>query len=234
MLGQCKGAIDQGQWMVSPVRGPCRLMTVQCDTHCGAQRQVETWFPCNRDVHKSVSVKNVDLTSWWCSSDHHSSCPSVSTSHVWLRFYQQSQNAVFFLFVKLKLIMWPSLADGGDERVERQFEKPDRDRERDRERERERDRERDRDRDDGRDRDRRKQRREDTAPYGKSKRGERFIRYCTCVNNLMMLFLHVQYTQGITHHTAVYFPFREERWRDGPNGSECLLWCSKVKCLQLY
>lgn len=78
------------------------------------------------------------------------------------------------------------LADGGDERVERQFEKPDRERERDRdrERERERDRDRDRDRDEGRDRDRRKPRREDTAPYGKSKRGERFIYYCTRVDKL--------------------------------------------------
>uniref|UniRef100_A0A668AD53 Polyglutamine-binding protein 1 n=1 Tax=Myripristis murdjan TaxID=586833 RepID=A0A668AD53_9TELE len=68
-------------------------------------------------------------------------------------------------------------AEGGDDRGERQFEKPDRERERERdrerERERERDRDRDRDRDDGRDRDRRKQRREDVAPYSKSKRGRK-------------------------------------------------------------
>lgn len=64
--------------------------------------------------------------------------------------------------------------EAGDDRAERQFEKPDRERDRerehDRERERERERSRNRERDEGRDRDRRKQRREDTAPY-KSKRG---------------------------------------------------------------
>lgn len=58
-------------------------------------------------------------------------------------------------------------AEGGDDRVERQFEKLDRERER----ERERDRERERERDDVRERDRRMQRREDVAPYSKNKRG---------------------------------------------------------------
>uniref|UniRef100_A0A8D0D5C8 Polyglutamine-binding protein 1 n=1 Tax=Sander lucioperca TaxID=283035 RepID=A0A8D0D5C8_SANLU len=58
-----------------------------------------------------------------------------------------------------------------DERVERPFEKPDRERERERDKDRERDR--DRERDEGRDRDRRKLRREDTAPYSKNKRGRK-------------------------------------------------------------
>uniref|UniRef100_A0A671VXM3 Polyglutamine-binding protein 1 n=1 Tax=Sparus aurata TaxID=8175 RepID=A0A671VXM3_SPAAU len=62
---------------------------------------------------------------------------------------------------------------GRDERIERQFEKPDRERERERDKERERERERDRERDEGRERDRRKQRREDMAPYSKNKRGKR-------------------------------------------------------------
>uniref|UniRef100_A0A8C4IH01 Polyglutamine-binding protein 1 n=1 Tax=Dicentrarchus labrax TaxID=13489 RepID=A0A8C4IH01_DICLA len=64
-------------------------------------------------------------------------------------------------------------AEGGDERIERQFEKPDRERERERDKERERERERDRERDEGRERDRRKQRREDMAPYSKNKRGRK-------------------------------------------------------------
>lgn len=66
-------------------------------------------------------------------------------------------------------------AEGGDERIERQFEKPDRERERERDKERERERERDRERDEGRERDRRKQRREDMAPYSKNKRGNVYI-----------------------------------------------------------
>lgn len=65
--------------------------------------------------------------------------------------------------------------EGGDERIERQFEKPDRERERERDKERERERERDRERDEGRERDRRKQRREDMAPYSKNKRGNVYI-----------------------------------------------------------
>lgn len=62
-------------------------------------------------------------------------------------------------------------AEVGDDRGERQFEKPDRERER--ERERERDREREREKEDGRERDRRMQRREDIAPYSKNKRGRK-------------------------------------------------------------
>lgn len=80
----------------------------------------------------------------------------------------------FQQFLCLVLFFFPA-GDGGDERTEWQFEKPDRewdrDRERDRDKDRERERERDRERDDGRDRDRRKPRREEIAPYSKSKRG---------------------------------------------------------------
>lgn len=84
-------------------------------------------------------------------------------------------------------------AEGGEERIERQFEKPDRERERerdrDRDRDRERERERDRERDEGRDRDRRKPRREDIAPYTKSKRGNVYISTSdTSIFKLMMLF----------------------------------------------
>ncbi|KAG7215975.1 hypothetical protein INR49_003496 [Caranx melampygus] len=105
----------------------------------------------------------------------------------WYKVFDPACGLPYYWNVETDLVAWLSpndpsavvtkaakkLRDGGDERVERQFEKPDRERERDRDRERERDRDRDRDRDDGRDRDRRKQRREDTAPYGKSKRGRK-------------------------------------------------------------
>lgn len=85
---------------------------------------------------------------------------------------------IFFLLAKLYFVtiaFFYFSAEGGEERVERQFEKPDREREREREKERERERERDRERDEGRERDRRKQRREDMAPYNKNKRGNVYI-----------------------------------------------------------
>lgn len=91
------------------------------------------------------------------------------------------------------------LADGGEERIERQFEKLDRERERDRDRDRERDRDRDRERDDGRDR--RKQRREDIAPYGKSKRGNVYICY--------MLHKHFQ-TDAIYIYTFIFLSGRKD------------------------
>ncbi|GLD50198.1 polyglutamine-binding protein 1 [Lates japonicus] len=100
----------------------------------------------------------------------------------WYKVFDPACGLPYYWNVETDLVAWlspndPSAvvtkaakklrADGGEERIERQFEKPDRERERDRDR----DRERDRERDDGRDR--RKQRREDIAPYGKSKRGRK-------------------------------------------------------------
>ncbi|XP_010767671.1 polyglutamine-binding protein 1, partial [Notothenia coriiceps] len=60
-----------------------------------------------------------------------------------------------------------------EERVERPFEKIEREREREKERERERERDRDREREEVRERDRRKPRREEIAPYSKNKRGRK-------------------------------------------------------------
>ena len=62
-----------------------------------------------------------------------------------------------------------------EERVERPFEKIEREREREKERERERERDRDREREEVRERDRRKPRREEIAPYSKNKRGKAYI-----------------------------------------------------------
>ncbi|XP_040008135.1 polyglutamine-binding protein 1 [Xiphias gladius] len=107
----------------------------------------------------------------------------------WYKVFDPACGLPYYWNVETDLVAWLSPNDpsavltkaakklrvdgGGEERVERQFDKSDRERERDRDRERERERERDRERDDGRDRDRRKQRREDIAPYSKSKRGRK-------------------------------------------------------------
>ncbi|XP_023143710.2 polyglutamine-binding protein 1 [Amphiprion ocellaris] len=114
----------------------------------------------------------------------------------WYKVFDSACGLPYYWNIETDLVAWlspndPSAvvtkpakkirAEGGDERVERQFEKPDRERERerererdrDRDRERDRDRDRDRERDDGRDRDRRKPRREDMAPYSKNKRGRK-------------------------------------------------------------
>ncbi|XP_041712353.1 polyglutamine-binding protein 1-like [Coregonus clupeaformis] len=64
-------------------------------------------------------------------------------------------------------------AEVGEDRGERQIEKPDRERERERDKDREPEMERERGRNDGRERDRRMQRREDFAPYSKNKRGRK-------------------------------------------------------------
>lgn len=117
--------------------------------------------------------------------------------------------------------------EGGDERIERQFEKPDRERERERDKERERERERDRERDEGRERDRRKQRREDMAPYSKNKRGNVYI--CIIGHKhfqIMKLFTWMDCT--------FFFCSREKRWRDGPHGSKCLFWCPKVFYIYIF
>uniref|UniRef100_A0A8C7MYQ8 Polyglutamine-binding protein 1 n=1 Tax=Oncorhynchus kisutch TaxID=8019 RepID=A0A8C7MYQ8_ONCKI len=66
-----------------------------------------------------------------------------------------------------------SRAEVGEDRGERQIEKPDRERERERDKDREPEMERERGRNDGRERDRRMQRREDFAPYSKNKRGRK-------------------------------------------------------------
>lgn len=109
---------------------------------------------------------HVELTNR-CRSDHH------LANNLRMQFVFALVEVLFCDFVPL----FSFSAEGGEERIERQFEKPDRERERerDRDRDRERERERDRERDEGRDRDRRKQRREDIAPYTKSKRGNVYI-----------------------------------------------------------
>ncbi|KAM6981878.1 polyglutamine-binding protein 1 [Tautogolabrus adspersus] len=105
----------------------------------------------------------------------------------WYKVFDPACGLPYYWNVETDLVAWLSpndptsvvtkpakkIREGGEERIERQFEKLDRERERerDRERERERERERDRERDEGRDR--RKQRREDMAPYNKGKRGRK-------------------------------------------------------------
>lgn len=115
----------------------------------------------------------------------------------WYKVFDAACGLPYYWNVETDLVAWLSpndpssiitkaakkIKDGGDDRVERPFDKLDRerererererDRDRDRDRERERERDRDRDRDEGRDRDRRKPRREDIAPYNKGKRGGR-------------------------------------------------------------
>ncbi|XP_030589348.1 polyglutamine-binding protein 1 isoform X2 [Archocentrus centrarchus] len=90
----------------------------------------------------------------------------------WYKVFDPACGLPYYWNVETEMVAWlspndPSAvitkpakkirAEGGDERGERQVEKPDRDRERD----------------DGRDRDRRKQRREDVAPYSRSKKGRK-------------------------------------------------------------
>ncbi|XP_061702294.1 polyglutamine-binding protein 1 [Syngnathoides biaculeatus] len=108
----------------------------------------------------------------------------------WYKVFDPSCGLPYYWNVETDLVAWlspndPSAqitkaakkqkVDAGDDRAERQSEKPDRERDRDRERYRDRDRERERDRerDERRERDRRKQRREDAAPYHKAKRGKK-------------------------------------------------------------
>ncbi|XP_068454652.1 polyglutamine-binding protein 1 [Clinocottus analis] len=112
----------------------------------------------------------------------------------WYKVFDTACGLPYYWNVETDLVAWlspndPSAvvmkpakkirAEGADERIERPFEKLEREREREREkerekeRERERERERDRERDEGRDRDRRKPRREDAAPYSKNKRGRK-------------------------------------------------------------
>ncbi|XP_077369470.1 polyglutamine-binding protein 1 [Festucalex cinctus] len=108
----------------------------------------------------------------------------------WYKVFDPSCGLPYYWNVETDLVAWlspndPSAqitkaakkqkADAGDNRVERQSEKTDRERDRDREsyRDRDRERERDRERDERRERDRRKQRREDAAPYNKAKRGKK-------------------------------------------------------------
>ncbi|XP_077432409.1 polyglutamine-binding protein 1 [Vanacampus margaritifer] len=108
----------------------------------------------------------------------------------WYKVFDPSCGLPYYWNVETDLVAWlspndPSAqitkaakkqkADAGDNRVERQSEKTDRERDRDRERYRDRDRERERERerDERRERDRRKQRRDDAAPYNKAKRGKK-------------------------------------------------------------
>lgn len=100
-------------------------------------------------------------------------------------------------------------AEVADEKIERPFEKLEREREREREKEREKERERERDRDrerdEGRDRDRRKPRREEAAPYSKNKRGN--VHICILRHTRSQMNgsrLH----EGMLHN---YFSFREKR-----------------------
>ncbi|KAJ8259255.1 hypothetical protein COCON_G00182670 [Conger conger] len=105
----------------------------------------------------------------------------------WYKVFDPACGLPYYWNIETDLVCWLSpndpgavitkaakrlrVIDVGEERVERQFEKPERDRDRERERERDRDRERERDRDREEPRDRRQQRRDDIAPYSKGKRG---------------------------------------------------------------
>ncbi|KAM4609683.1 polyglutamine-binding protein 1 [Polymixia lowei] len=141
--------------------------------------------PTEQDVDEEIIAEDYDDNNVDYEATRQENLPSN-----WYKVFDPVCGLPYYWNVESDLVAWLSpndptsvitkaakklRAEGADDRGERQFEKPDRDRERDRERERdwERERDRDREREDVRDRDRRKQRRDDVAPYSKNKRGRK-------------------------------------------------------------
>ncbi|XP_068195876.1 polyglutamine-binding protein 1 [Antennarius striatus] len=139
--------------------------------------------PSDQEVDEEIIAEDYDDNNVDYESTRHENLPPN-----WYKVFDPACGLPYYWNVESDLVTWLSPNDpgavitkpakkirveAGDERPERHFEKPDRERERERERDRERDRKRERERDEDRDRDRRKHRREDVVPYGKNKRGRK-------------------------------------------------------------